>query len=405
MQTLQHFDRNFLSLTLMQHATAALCGTFVIRVLKLRCRSPLFALGLWEGWFRAGLEAAENPTCGGSHLSWGRQRRSGWGVSVACGPPHVPSEAGRTPGRTGPTASSQLLRLPAHAPSPCAAARQYKPMPAELQNWGFYRLVCVYTLGFCLTNGAFGAVNASLVDTVKAGEPIATVILTLLFLPGEKVTLPIFLSLLPIVAGVAVSSMSDASFQLLGLAMAMGSNLCFSARSICAKLLRSTLGKQMDNANLFVHVNAYGAMALLPAVLLMEGPALYEQLVEGGPARRLLILNGVVYWLNNQMNFLVLEKVDAVTHGLINCGRRVANIAFAIVWFRVPVTIFNGIGMALALFGTFSYMRAKQQMCAAGPTVRSAWPRPGLGSDSSAPRIAARRSKPSAATPQKSKQY
>ena len=41
----------------------------------------------------------------------------------------------------------------------------------------------------------------------------------------------------------------------------------------------------MDNANLFVHVNAYGAMALLPAVLLVEGPALYEQLVDGGPAR------------------------------------------------------------------------------------------------------------------------
>ena len=71
------------------------------------------------------------------------------------------------------------------------------------------------------------------------------------------------------------------------------------------------------------------------------------------------------------MNFLVLEKVDAVTHGLINCGRRVANIAFAIVWFRVPVTIFNGIGMALALFGTFSYMRAKQQVgIRAGVRVR-----------------------------------
>jgi len=283
-QTLQHFDKNFLSLTLMQHASAAICGGFAIRVLQLR---------------------------------------------------------------------------------------QYKPLPTELQNWGFYRLVLVYTMGFCLTNGAFGAVNASLVDTVKAGEPIATVILTLLFLPGETVTLPIFLSLLPIVAGVGVSSMSDASFQMLGLAMAMGSNLCFSARSICAKMLRSSLGKKMDNANLFVHVNAYGALALLPAVLLLEGPALYEQLVEGGPARKLLLINGVVYWLNNQMNFLVLEKVDAVTHGLINCGRRVANIAFAIVWFRVPVTIFNGIGMALALFGTFSYMRAKQQISANAAKKRS----------------------------------
>lgn len=274
-QTLQYFNKNFLSLTLMQHTAAAVCGSILIRVLKFR---------------------------------------------------------------------------------------QYKPLPPELQNWGFYRLVLVYSLGFCLTNGAFGAVNASLVDTVKAGEPIATVVLTLLFLPGEKVTLPIFLSLLPIVAGVAVSSANDASFQLLGLAMAMGSNLCFSARSICAKLLRSSLGKQMDNANLFVHVNAYGAAALLPAVLFMEGPTLVEELVLGGPARRLLILNGVVYWLNNQMNFLVLEKVDAVTHGLINCGRRVANITFAIVWFKVPVTLFNGIGMSLALLGTFSYMRAKRAM-------------------------------------------
>lgn len=35
-QTLQNFDRNFLSLTLMQHTTAAICGTFAIRVMKLR---------------------------------------------------------------------------------------------------------------------------------------------------------------------------------------------------------------------------------------------------------------------------------------------------------------------------------------------------------------------------------
>ncbi len=38
-------------------------------------------------------------------------------------------------------------------PPRAAAARQYKPLPTELQNWGFYRLVLVYTMGFCLTNG------------------------------------------------------------------------------------------------------------------------------------------------------------------------------------------------------------------------------------------------------------
>ena len=48
----------------------------------------------------------------------------------------------------------------------------------------------------------------------------------------------------------------------------------------------------------------------------MEGPALYDQLMDGGPARRLLILNGIVYWLNNQMNFLVLEKASAAPRRL-----------------------------------------------------------------------------------------
>lgn len=57
----------------------------------------------------------------------------------------------------------------------------------------------------------------------------------------------------------------------------------------------------------------------------------------------------------------VVPQVDAVTHGLINCGRRVANILFAIVWFRIPVSLFNGIGIALALFGAFCYMQAKQR--------------------------------------------
>jgi len=203
-------------------------------------------------------------------------------------------------------------------------------------------------------------VNASFVDTIKAGEPIATVALTVLFLSEESVPLVVFLSLLPIVAGVGISSLSDTSFNLLGFGMAMGSNLCFSARSICAKLLRSSLGKSMDNANLFVHVNAYGALMLLPFVLYFEGTVLLTILMGGGNPAKLFVMNGMFYYLNNQMNFLVLEKVDAVTHGLINCGRRVANILFAIIWFGIPINLYNGIGITLALLGAFCYMQAKQ---------------------------------------------
>merc|ERR1719331_3833008 len=102
-------------------------------------------------------------------------------------------------------------------------------------------------------------------------------------------------------------------------------------------------------------------LLLLPLTLYFEGGTLFAVLAAGGKPAKLFVMNGIFYYLNNQMNFLVLEKVDAVTHGLINCGRRVANILFAIVWFRIPINLYNGIGITLALFGAFCYMQAKQR--------------------------------------------
>jgi len=248
--------------------------------------------------------------------------------------------------------------------------RTYKPLPGPSEATpdalrSLLVLCAVYTVGFCLTNASFGAVNASFVDTVKAGEPITTVLLAVLFLANERVTVPVALSLLPIVGGVAISSMAEASASLMGLAFALGSNVCFSARSIAAKLVGKHMGSErMDGANLFVHVNRLGVLALLPAAVAIEGRTLFEfsqtlpaeQLVA---SLRLFAFNGLMYYLNNQMNFLVLEKVDTLTHGIINCGRRVANILFAIVYFGNKVTFFNGTGISLALLGGFLYVRTK----------------------------------------------
>lgn len=251
------------------------------------------------------------------------------------------------------------------------ALRPYKPLPssASLERPALRALVAlciVYTTGFFLTNASFGAVNASFVDTVKAGEPITTVLLASLFMPNERASLAVIMALLPIVGGVGISSMAEASASLVGLAFAFGANLCFSARSIAAKLVsKHVSARAMDGGNLFVHVNRLGLLALAPAVAFFEGRHLLdladkvssETLVA---AARLFAFNGLMYYCNNQLNFLVLEKVDALTHGVINSGRRVTNILFAIMWFGNKVNLFNGVGISLALFGGFLYVQAKR---------------------------------------------
>ena len=251
-----------------------------------------------------------------------------------------------------------------------AGLQPYKPLPSRSEMEGGARsalgwLCVVYSLGFALTNASFGAVNASFVDTVKAAEPISTVALAVIFLANERITLRVLLALVPIVGGVGISSMAEASASVIGLCFALGSNCCFSARSIAAKLVGKRLGSdRMDGANLFVHVNRLGLWLLLPAALALEGRqllALGAQLPADrlSASLRLFGFNGLMYYLNNQMNFLVLEQVDTLTHGIINCGRRVANILFAILWFGNRVTPSNATGISLALAGGLLYVRAK----------------------------------------------
>ena len=156
----------------------------------------------------------------------------------------------------------------------------------------------IHALGQCVTVAALGAGSLAFVNVVKSLEPFCNVVFAALIM-GDVLPWQVNICLLPVVAGVAIASAADMSFTWDTFAYSMGSNLCFSARSICAKLLRSSLGKSMDNANLFVHVNAYGAMMLLPFVLYFEGPVLLTILKNGGNPAKLFVMNGIFYYLNN----------------------------------------------------------------------------------------------------------
>ena len=65
-------------------------------------------------------------------------------------------------------------------------------------------------------------------------EPFFSVLLSAAFL-GEPATLPVVLTLFPIVGGVAMASVSEASFNWWGFLSAMGSNVTFQSRNVLSK--------------------------------------------------------------------------------------------------------------------------------------------------------------------------
>jgi solute carrier family 35, member E1 len=95
-------------------------------------------------------------------------------------------------------------------------------------------LAVVHTLGNLLTNMSLGMVAVSFTHTIKALEPIFSVLLSFLFL-GDRPHPLVLLTLVPIIGGVIGASLTEASFNWAGFASAMGSNVTFQSRNVFSK--------------------------------------------------------------------------------------------------------------------------------------------------------------------------
>ena len=55
----------------------------------------------------------------------------------------------------------------------------------------------------------------------------------------------------------------------------------------------------------------------------------------------LLFVNGLGYFLYNQMSFVALSKMHIISHSIGNVMRRVVTILFSIMVFRNPISALN----------------------------------------------------------------
>jgi len=232
-----------------------------------------------------------------------------------------------------------------------------------------------YTLGFVLTNIAFSLGTASSVETIKAGEPLTTVLLGLLLLK-ESYSSSTYLSLLPICGGVALACYNNDYFHAWSFALAMASNFCFSARSVYTKVLNASNVSGFDEVNLFYAISWRGLVFLLPVTLLMEGRTVLEiafgnkgGIIGMGDVSSssnfaiialLLMLNGAMFAFYNLASYAVLKRTELVTHSVLNVFRRVFIIAFTSVYFHVPLTVYSIVGVGLATMGVLLFSTSRK---------------------------------------------
>jgi solute carrier family 35 protein E1 len=86
---------------------------------------------------------------------------------------------------------------------------------------------------------SLGAGAVSFTHIVKASEPVVSSALSALFLK-EILPIPVYLSLLPVIGGVAIASLNELSFSWLAFSTAMLSNVASASRAILSKVRRQS---------------------------------------------------------------------------------------------------------------------------------------------------------------------
>ncbi|CAK9138608.1 unnamed protein product [Ilex paraguariensis] len=225
-------------------------------------------------------------------------------------------------------------------------------------------LAVVHTLGNLFTNMSLGKVSVSFTHTIKAMEPFFSVVLSAMFL-GEFPTLWVVSSLVPIVGGVALASMTEASFNWAGFWSAMASNLTNQSRNVLSKKFMVKKEESLDNITLFSIITIMSFILLAPAAIFMEGvkftPA-YLQSAELN-VRQIYtrsLIAALCFHAYQQVSYMILQRVSPVTHSVGNCVKRVVVIVTSVLFFRTPVSPINSVGTGVALAGVFLYSRVKR---------------------------------------------
>lgn len=239
-----------------------------------------------------------------------------------------------------------------------------KPKISSGQLVAILPLAIVHTLGNLFTNMSLGKVAVSFTHTIKAMEPFFSVVLSALFL-GELPTLWVVSSLLPIVGGVALASMTEASFNWAGFWSAMASNLTNQSRNVLSKKFMVKKEESLDNITLFSVITIMSFFLLAPVTLVMEGVKVTPSYLQSAGVNinqvyTRSLLAALCFHAYQQVSYMILARVSPVTHSVGNCVKRVVVIVTSVLFFKSTVSPINSLGTGIALAGVFLYSRVKQ---------------------------------------------
>lgn len=233
-------------------------------------------------------------------------------------------------------------------------------------------------------------IAASFTETVKASAPFFTVAIAYLML-GERTSLEVVISLIPVAGGLVMVSFSELSFNVIGFSAAVATNVIecvqnvFSKRLLAKDFAPSQLQFYTSLTALVLQVPIFlmnreaaspiaparspGSLLLTPAhlpghnVTVLAGPSAEvgaPTFFYGRTTIALLFIDGVLYHLQSVVAYVVMSHLSPVTVSVINTLKRALLIWISVLVFGNEITLMSKLGTGICLLGALSYNYMRQ---------------------------------------------
>lgn len=229
----------------------------------------------------------------------------------------------------------------------------------------------VFCINIVLGNVSLRYIPVSFMQTIKSFTPATTVILQWLIW-RKYFEWRIWASLVPIVGGILLTSMTELSFNMFGFLAALFGCLATSTKTILAESLLH--GYKFDSINTVYYMAPFATVILALPALFLEGPGVILWLNTNPTIISSMIIifgSGVLAFCLNFSIFYVIHSTTAVTFNV--AGNLKVAVAVLISWliFKNPISGLNALGCAITLAGCTFYGYVRHMISQQPPTPRT----------------------------------
>ncbi|CAO3590790.1 unnamed protein product [Absidia cylindrospora] len=232
----------------------------------------------------------------------------------------------------------------------------------DCENMVMLMFSVLYTINIAISNVSLNLVSVPFHQVVRAMTPLFTILLSVMFLSKSYSSMT-YISLCPVVLGVAFATFGDYNYTAIGFFLTVLGTILAAIKTVVTN--RVQVGRlKLHPLDLLLRMSPLAFLQTTAYAYLTGEMAQVQEFMQTRATWSFafaLLVNGVLAFFLNVVSFTANKKTSALTMTVAGNVKQVLSIVLAMVIFDLRLTMMNSVGILLTLAGGAWYTQVEMQ--------------------------------------------